>query len=110
MSIEFVRCPFCANRKILHSDKYDGGEYRWGELTILPTEFPLIKTYYMQPGPGRGHKIAGEGGLRLVDEFSIIEMLNHPEYANQAEQMIHRLKQIFLDYIAAGIFDISEFL
>ena len=112
MSIEYVRCVFCARRWILYSDKYDGGVFRWGELTIDPSDFPLIKVYEASAGPGRGHKIKGFGGLTTVDEFNIIDMLNSsdPIHVEQAQQILDRLKNIFRSYISSGVFDIEEFL
>jgi len=112
MSIEYVRCPFCARRWVLHSDKYDGGVFRWGELTIDPSDFPLIKIYESSPGPGRGHKIKGFGGLQIVDELNILDMLHSSDsiHKEQAEQILDRLRNIFNSYISSGVFDISEFL
>jgi len=109
MSVEYVRCPFCAFSKVLHSEKYEGGEFKWGELTTPPSEFTLLEVREALPGPGRGHKIKGFGGLQIVEELNMLQMLDDPQYANIAEQILYRLRIIFKDYIETGIFDISEF-
>lgn len=112
MSVEYIRCPFCARRWHIYSDNYDGGVFRWGPLTIPPSEFPLIVTYEMESGPGRGHKIKGEGGSHLVAEYNIMDMINSddPVHVELMEQMLDRFRRIFNDLISTGVFDISEFL
>ena len=112
MSIENIRCPFCARRWHIYSDKYDGGVFRWGPLTISPSEFPLIVAYEMLSGPGRGHKIKGEGGSQLVAEYNILDMINSDDHVHNElmEQILDRFRQIFKDFIDTGVFDIEEFL
>jgi len=106
----YIKCPFCFFNKVLYSDKYPDGEYRF-EIPILPpSETPLLEIKEAQPGPGRGHKIKGMGGFQVVEELSIVDMLNDDRYSEQAENILRILKNIFTDFINVGLFDIEEFL
>ena len=106
---ERIRCPFCARSKALRSKKYEGGVYRLGPLSTPPSEFPILEIREIQPGPGRGHKGEG-GGFPLVATYSLVEMLNNPQYEPHAQDILERFKAIVKDYIATGVIDREELL
>ena len=111
MTQERIKCPFCAQSRLLYSDNYEGGVFRWGDITkIPPSQFPLIEIREESAGPGRGHREKGVGGFPLVETYSMLEMLESPEYADYAEYIRQRMLDLIRDWVASGIIDVSEFI
>jgi len=106
----YIKCPFCGFNKVLYSDSYMDGEFRWSISSLPPTEESIIEIKEALAGPGRGHKIKGMGGFQVVESLNIVEMLNDDRYAEKAEEILGILRRLFRDYISSGVFDISEFL
>ena len=106
----YIKCPFCGFNKVLYSDSYPDGEFRFSGSALPPSETSIIEIKEALAGPGRGHKIKGMGGFQVVETLNIIEMLNEDRYSEQAEHILKILKHIFDDFIRVGLFDISEFL
>ena len=104
---ERIRCPFCARSRSLKNKNYPDGVYRLGQLTTPPSDFPLLEIREIIPGPGRGHKGEG-GGFPIVATYSIVELLNNPERAFIAQDILERFKATVKDYIAAGVLDREE--
>ena len=107
---ERIRCPFSARNSVLRHQKYQGGTLRFAPVTTPPSEFPIIEIRDILPGPGRGHKGEGGGGFPLIATYSIVEMLNNPNYEPIAQNILTRFKAILKDYIATGVIDREDLL
>ena len=107
---ERVRCPFCSRSRALRSKKYEGGILRLSPLTTPPSEYGILEIREILPGPGRGHKTVVGGGFPIIATYSIVEMLNNPEYEPHAQDILARFKAIVKDYISTGVIDREELL
>ena len=108
MEVSYLRCCFCGNSKPIHSKKYDGGILRLGALTVDPSDYPIVQLREVLPGPGRGHKGKGQGGLHVTGTLSIVEVLDDPEYADLGLQVKDRLTAIVRSYVRAGIISLED--
>lgn len=108
--VSYIRCPYCAFSSVLYSQKYEGGKFRLGELKTAPSEFPIIEIREALPGPGRGHKGRGRGGIQIVETLDIVQALEHQEYSDIATQVKHRIINIIRSYIDASVINEEEIL
>jgi len=110
LEISYLRCCFCGNSKPIRSKKYDGGRLRLGALTVDPSDYPIVQIRDIQPGPGRGHKGKGQGGWPVTGTLSIVEVVEHPEYADLGLQVKDRLIAIVRSYMKAGIISTDDIM
>ena len=110
MEISYLRCCFCGHSRPIRSSKYDGGILRLGALTVDPADYPIIQLREIQPSPGRGHKGKGQGGWPVTGTLSIVEVVEHPEYADLGLQVKDRLIAIVRSYMRAGIISTDDIM
>ena len=101
---EQVACIFCGRnviRERLNLESFENWSIDWKVLQVRE----------MLAGPGRGHKIKGEGfGFPVIPEesLSILEMIDDGGYADLVEAIKGRLLLIVKAYINAGIISKEE--
>ena len=101
---EQVSCIFCGKNVI--REKLD-----LVKMSNWSIDWKVLQVREIRAGPGRGHRIKGEGyGFPAIPEesLSILEMIDDGGYVDLVGAIKNRLTKIVKAYIDAGIINKEE--